>query len=229
MVPPNMGGTANGQRRRNGMRRPGGGPPRGKRSRRGGGSQVPQQKLQRLFEALHKTVSIDPEERWQLSRADGALTPRVIDMLTPIGKGQRCLVVAPPKAGKTVLLQQIAHAISENHPEIHLIVLLVDERPEEVTDMRRSVRGEVVASSSDEMARNHVQVAEIVLERRSASSSAAATWSCCSTRSRGWPAPTTPSSGVGPRAQRRDRRAHDGEASAFFGAARKAVGGGSLT
>jgi transcription termination factor Rho len=110
-------------------------------------------------------VAEDPNERIRLeSRAD-ELSTRVVDLITPIGKGQRCLIVAPPKAGKTVLLQKMAASISANHPEIHLIVLLVDERPEEVTDMRRSVHGEVVASSSDEMARNHVQVAEIVLER----------------------------------------------------------------
>ncbi len=91
---------------------------------------------------------------------------RVVDLVAPIGKGQRCLVVAPPKAGKTVLLQQMAHAVQENHPEIHLIVLLVDERPEEVTDWRRRVpKGEVIASSSDELSANHVSVAEIVLER----------------------------------------------------------------
>ena len=110
-------------------------------------------------------VAEDPTERIRLETTGDELSTRVVDIISPIGKGQRCLVVAPPKAGKTVLLQKIAHAISENHPEIHLIVLLVDERPEEVTDMRRSVHGEVVASSSDEMSRNHVQVAEIVLER----------------------------------------------------------------
>jgi len=90
---------------------------------------------------------------------------RVLDLVTPIGKGQRCLIVAPPKAGKTVLLQQIAHSVTTNHPEIHLIVLLIDERPEEVTDMRRNVNGEVIASSMDELTSNHVSVAEIVLER----------------------------------------------------------------
>jgi len=110
-------------------------------------------------------VAEDPTERIRLEVSGDELSTRVVDLIAPIGKGQRCLVVAPPKAGKTVLLQKIAHSISENHPEIHLIVLLVDERPEEVTDMRRNVRGEVIASSSDEMARNHVQIAEIVLER----------------------------------------------------------------
>ena len=110
-------------------------------------------------------TSIDPFERIRLETEPSEISTRVIDMLTPIGKGQRCLVVAPPRAGKTTLLQKIASAISRNHPEIHLIVLLVDERPEEVTDMKRNVNGEVIASSSDEMARQHVGIARIVLER----------------------------------------------------------------
>ncbi len=90
---------------------------------------------------------------------------RIIDLLAPIGKGQRCLIVASPRAGKTVLLQDIAHAITTNHPEIVLIVLLIDERPEEVTDMQRTVKGEVVSSTFDEQASRHVQVAEMVLEK----------------------------------------------------------------
>jgi transcription termination factor Rho len=89
----------------------------------------------------------------------------VIDLLTPVGKGQRALIVAPPRTGKTVLLQHMAHGISENHPEVKLKVLLVDERPEEVTDMKRTVRGEVVASSSDMNSDAHVRVAELVLEQ----------------------------------------------------------------
>ena len=93
------------------------------------------------------------------------ISGRVMDLLTPIGKGQRGLIVAPPKTGKTVLLQQIAHAITGNHPECYLIVLLIDERPEEVTEMQRSVKGEVVSSTFDEPATRHVQVAEIVLEK----------------------------------------------------------------
>jgi transcription termination factor Rho len=110
-------------------------------------------------------VAEDPTERIRLELDPTELSTRVVDLISPIGKGQRCLIVAPPKAGKTVLLQKIARSITENHPEMHLIVLLVDERPEEVTDMRRNVRGEVLASSSDELARNHLQVAEIALER----------------------------------------------------------------
>jgi len=110
-------------------------------------------------------VSIDPTSRIRLECGHESLSMRVLDLVTPIGKGQRCLIVAPPKAGKTVLLQQIAHSVTTNHPEIHLIVLLIDERPEEVTDMRRNVNGEVIASSMDELTSNHVSVAEIVLER----------------------------------------------------------------
>jgi len=110
-------------------------------------------------------VSIDPNERLRLETTDADISMRVMDLLTPIGKGQRCLIVAPPKAGKTVLLQKIAHSISTNHPEVVLVVLLIDERPEEVTDMRRNVRGEVVASSMDDLQSNHVSVAEIVLDR----------------------------------------------------------------
>jgi transcription termination factor Rho len=97
--------------------------------------------------------------------ADAALPMRVLDMMVPVGMGQRCLIVAPPRAGKTVLLQQIANAIAENHPEAVLIVLLIDERPEEVTDMQRTVRGEVIASTFDEPATRHVQVAEMVIEK----------------------------------------------------------------
>ena len=93
------------------------------------------------------------------------ITGRIIDMIAPIGKGQRGLIVAPPKAGKTVLMQHIAHAITTNHPDVTLIVLLIDERPEEVTEMSRSVRGEVVASTFDEPATRHVQVAEMVIEK----------------------------------------------------------------
>ena len=93
------------------------------------------------------------------------ISNRVIELVSPMGKGQRALIVAPPRSGKTVLLQNIAHAITTNHPEIYLIVLLIDERPEEVTDMQRSVKGEVVASTFDEPAIRHVQVAEMVIEK----------------------------------------------------------------
>jgi transcription termination factor Rho len=98
-------------------------------------------------------------------RSHKGLSPRVIDMIAPIGKGQRCLIVSPPRAGKTVLLQNIANSIAQNHPEVHLIVLLIDERPEEVTDMQRTVKAEVVSSTFDEPATRHVQVAEMVIEK----------------------------------------------------------------
>src|ERR1051325_3499180 len=111
-------------------------------------------------------ISIDPNEKFHLETDPDRLTTRVIDLLSPLGKGQRCLVVAPPKAGKTTLLKDIAHGINRNHPDVTVMVLLVDERPEEVTDFRRSVeRGEVIASSSDETAENHILIAEVVLER----------------------------------------------------------------
>jgi len=109
-----------------------------------------------------------PDERLNLESKSGTTkdnTTRVIDLIAPLGKGQRALIVAPPRTGKTVMLQNIAHAISQNHPEVYLIVLLIDERPEEVTDMSRSVKGEVVSSTFDEPATRHVQVTEMVLEK----------------------------------------------------------------
>jgi transcription termination factor Rho len=118
-----------------------------------------------LFENL---TPLFPTERLRLERdikADENITGRVIDLIAPIGKGQRGLLVAPPKSGKTVMLTHIAHAITANHPEVVLIVLLIDERPEEVTEMTRTVRGEVVASTFDEPATRHVQVAEMVIEK----------------------------------------------------------------
>jgi transcription termination factor Rho len=106
-----------------------------------------------------------PNQRLVLEHDPKNLSTRVVDLLCPIGKGQRCLIVSPPRAGKTVLLQDIAHAIAANHPEVVLQVLLIDERPEEVTDMIRSVKGEVVSSTFDEPAPRHVQVAEMVLDK----------------------------------------------------------------
>ena len=106
-----------------------------------------------------------PTDKLHMEHNPTNMSTRIIDMLTPIGKGQRALIVAPPRTGKTVLLQDIAHAISTNHPEVKLIVLLIDERPEEVTDMQRSVKGEVVSSTFDEPATRHVQVAEMVIEK----------------------------------------------------------------
>src|SRR5690606_16201570 len=109
-----------------------------------------------------------PDERLRLDLGDPTTeekSARIIDIVAPLGKGQRALIVAPPRTGKTVLLQNIAHAITGNHPEVFLIVLLIDERPEEVTDMQRSVKGEVVSSTFDEPASRHVQVAEMVIEK----------------------------------------------------------------
>ena len=109
-----------------------------------------------------------PEQRLKLDTTDPTVkdkSARVIDLISPQGKGQRALIVAPPRTGKTVLLQNIAKAITDNHPEVFLLVLLVDERPEEVTDMQRSVKGEVISSTFDEPAARHVQVAEMVIEK----------------------------------------------------------------
>jgi transcription termination factor Rho len=106
-----------------------------------------------------------PDGRLRLETGDGDLSMRVMDLIAPIGKGQRGLIVAPPRAGKTILLQKIANAIAENHPEVTLIVLLIDERPEEVTDMQREVKGEVISSTFDEDATRHVQVADMVIEK----------------------------------------------------------------
>jgi transcription termination factor Rho len=124
--------------------------------------------------SFEKLTPLYPDSKFELSsdydpkspdQKKRDLTGRVVDLISPIGKGQRCMLVAPPKAGKTMMLQAIAHAIEEKHPEVHVIVLLIDERPEEVTDMHRSVRGEVVASTFDEPASRHVQVSEMVIEK----------------------------------------------------------------
>jgi transcription termination factor Rho len=114
------------------------------------------------FESL---IPLYPEERLDLETSDSTVSTRLINLFCPIGKGQRGLIVSPPRTGKTILLQKIANAITTNHPEVFLIVLLIDERPEEVTDMRRSVNGEVIASTFDEQATRHVQVAEMVIEK----------------------------------------------------------------
>ncbi|MBK1612555.1 transcription termination factor Rho [Rubrivivax gelatinosus] len=119
-----------------------------------------------MFENL---TPLFPKEQFKLERdglkAEENITGRIVDLIAPIGKGQRALLVAQPKTGKTVMMQHLAHAMVANHPEVHLIVLLVDERPEEVTEMLRTVRGEVISSTFDEPAARHVQVAEMVIER----------------------------------------------------------------
>ena len=114
---------------------------------------------------FQQLTTIAPKEQLVLESSDGRLTTRIIDLFSPIGKGTRGLIVAPPRTGKTTLLHDIAHGISENHPECHLVVLLIDERPEEVTDFKRSVEAEIYASSNDEELKNHLRIAEIAIER----------------------------------------------------------------
>jgi transcription termination factor Rho len=110
-------------------------------------------------------VPLHPQERLRLESSPAALAARVIDLVSPIGKGQRGLIVSPPKAGKTMVLQAIANAVTQNHPECHLMVVLIDERPEEVTDMQRSVEGEVIQSTFDRPAEEHIAIAELAIER----------------------------------------------------------------
>ena len=124
-----------------------------------------QNKHKVMFENL---TPLFPKEQMKLEReikGEENITGRIIDIIAPIGRGQRALIVAPPKSGKTVMMQHIAHAITANNPDVHLMVLLVDERPEEVTEMQRTVKGEIIASTFDEPAARHVHVAEMVIER----------------------------------------------------------------
>ncbi|MER7685029.1 transcription termination factor Rho [Streptomyces sp. NPDC097610] len=114
---------------------------------------------------FHDLTPLHPRDRLRLEHPASGMAGRVVDLVSPVGKGQRGLIVAPPKTGKTVLLQQLAAAVAGNHPECHLLVLLLDERPEEVTDMRRSVRGEVYASTFDKTPKQHIALAELVVER----------------------------------------------------------------
>jgi transcription termination factor Rho len=123
----------------------------------------PEKTKEKIF--FENLTPLYPQEKINLETDHDALSGRVMDLLTPLGKGQRGLIVAPPRTGKTMLLQSIANSITRNHPEVYLIVLLIDERPEEVTDMQRSVRGEVISSTFDEPAQRHVQVAEMVIEK----------------------------------------------------------------
>src|SRR5712691_7880102 len=125
--------------------------------------EAPEQAREKLF--FENLTPLYPQERLKLETTQENLAARVMDLMTPIGKGQRGLIVAAPRTGKTMLLQNIAQSVSANHPEVFLIVLLIDERPEEVTDMQRSVGGEVISSTFDEPAQRHVQVAEMVIEK----------------------------------------------------------------
>ena len=180
--------------------------------------------------AFNELVSIDPHERLKLETDPEEMCGRVVDLLAPIGRGQRCLIVAPPKAGKTTLLKRMAHAVSVNDPDVNVIVLLVDERPEEVTDMRRSVRGDVIASSSDLSAENHIAVAEIVAERArrlvECGKHAIIFLDSITRMARAYNqlqkgGGKILSGGIDARTMEKPRR--------FFGAARNAEGGGSLT
>ena len=119
----------------------------------------------RRLPQFKQLTTVDPTEWLRLETEKKDSTLRVIDLLTPIGKGQRCLIVAPPRTGKTVILQKIGNAVNENYPEIKVFVLLINERPEEVTEMRRSIRGDVISSSLDELAPQHIKVAEMTLAR----------------------------------------------------------------
>jgi transcription termination factor Rho len=125
--------------------------------------EAPDQAREKLF--FENLTPLYPQEKLRLETTPENLAGRVMDLMTPIGKGQRGVIVAPPRTGKTMLLQSIAQSVSANHPEVYLIVLLIDERPEEVTDMQRSVDGEVISSTFDEPAQRHVQVAEMVIEK----------------------------------------------------------------
>ena len=140
--------------------------PRRSRRRRSGGArrvnQTPAISLDDLIGKMSDYTPIQPCERIRLETYRDEPIGRIVDMITPIGRGQRCLITSPPKAGKTTILQSVARAVAKNHPEIHQIALLVDERPEEATDFRRNVPSKVVASTSDQHAKNHVQLAEQV-------------------------------------------------------------------
>jgi transcription termination factor Rho len=171
-----------------------------------------------------------PQRKLVLETSPDRLSTRIIDLLAPVGHGQRGLIVAPPKAGKTVLLKEIANSIAENHPAIELFVLLIDERPEEVTDMQRSVKGEVVASTFDELPENHIKVAELVLERAQRlvehKKDVVILMDSITRLARAYnlvipPSGRTLSGGIDPAAFHRPKR--------FFGSARNIEEGGSLT
>ena len=190
--------------------------------------QLPEKASERVdFDAL---TPIFPNRRFRLETARDELATRLVDVVAPIGMGQRGLLVSPPKAGKTVLLKKLANAIVANHPDVHLIVLLVDERPEEVTDMQRSVRGEVASSTFDETPEDHIRVAEMVLERAKrlveTGTDVVIMLDSITRLARAYnltipPSGRTLSGGMDPAALHKPKR--------FFGAARNIEGGGSLT
>jgi transcription termination factor Rho len=180
-----------------------------------------------LFDNL---TPLYPTQRLKLETGQDNLLTRVLDMMTPLGKGQRGLIVAAPRTGKTIILQKLANSIAQNHPEVHLIVLLIDERPEEVTDMQRSVKGEVISSTFDEPATRHIQVAEMVMEKAKRlvehKRDVVILLDSITRLARGYNAVVPPSGkvlsgGVDSNALQRPKR--------FFGAARNIEDGGSLT
>jgi transcription termination factor Rho len=188
----------------------------------------PEKTREKIF--FENLTPLYPQERIKLEAASDNLSARVMDLMTPIGKGQRGLIVAPPRTGKTMLLQNIANSITTNHPEIYLIVLLIDERPEEVTDMQRSVKGEVISSTFDEPATRHVQVAEMVIEKAKRlvehKKDVVILLDSVTRLARAYntivpPSGKVLSGGVDSNALQRPKR--------FFGAARNIEGGGSLT
>jgi transcription termination factor Rho len=192
---------------------------------------APDAELIRCRRDFKVLTSIDPDQKFQLSRATKDPSVRLVDLLTPVGMGQRGLIVAPPRTGKTMLLQGLANQISQNHPDVHLIVVLVDERPEEATDWKRKVEhGEVISSTSDEPASNHVKIAELSVERAKrlveVGLDVVILFDSLTRLARAYNLETknsgrTLSGGVDARTLAKPK--------AFFGAARKAEEGGSLT
>jgi transcription termination factor Rho len=188
----------------------------------------PERAREKVF--FENLTPLYPQTKISLETEGDNLSARVLDLMVPIGKGQRGLIVAPPRTGKTMLLQNIANSITTNHPEVYLIVLLIDERPEEVTDMQRSVRGEVISSTFDEPAQRHVQVAEMVIEKAKRlvehRKDVVILLDSITRLARAYntivpPSGKVLSGGVDSNALQRPKR--------FFGAARNIEGGGSLT
>ena len=179
---------------------------------------------------FHKLTTVSPYERIRLETKSGNLSTRILDVLSPLGKGSRCLIVSPPKAGKTTLLKDIANAVTENHPEIQIYALLIDERPEEVTDIQRSIKGEVIASCMDQTLYNHCRISrfaiEIAKQRVLAGEDVLIIMDSITRMSRAFntaegESGRTLSGGLDSRAMEFPR--------SFFGAARKIENGGSLT